>query len=926
MAGSGKAGPTIIVAGDVTIDWNLARLSSDGTEGGGWNPEDSARICCQPGGAALLAYVISALCRRRRRDGLTGECVVIGPGGGPVPADCAHFGRCHGPDARTPACPDFTRAHHSYALWEPYPQRGSKGPPWVWRVREHFGLDRADQPPQPPGGEDAPAPAGLVLDDADLGFRDDEALWPAAIRERDPARVCWVVAKLAKPVARGPLWARLREDFADRTVAVTTISDLRRQAVTISEGISWERTAQDLYWELTNNPAVSALSTCAHTVVSLGPAGALLLSWRGAEPTGRPSWDCRLIFDPDVVEGAWNHGHPGGMIGYTTCLTAGIVAQLLRGEPDLPAGVVAGVSALRRLHRIGYGEQQPGRALQDAAFPTEAVAREALWPTERLPVTSVKDPVRHLRPVEPGHSGEPDGPWTILDDLCPSDDAPCDEMESAVARIAAEAVRVGIGEALRGAPICRIGKLLTVDRCETEGYRRIRRLIVQYSRSEQSRPLAIAVFGPPGAGKSFGVTQVAESVSEANVKDLAFNLSQFESTEDLVAALHTVRDIGLSGKTPLVFWDEFDTDGLRWLKQFLAPIQDGTFRDGQIPHHVGRAIFVFAGGTSATMAQFDRSRAQGDEQAAFVAAKGPDFVSRLKGYLNVMGPDPQGDDDRHYLLRRAVLLRSLLVRNAPRLVRRERGQEVLSMDPGVLRAFLHNSRYKHGVRSMEAIISMSNLAGRDHYERSCLPDVDQLDLHVNGREFLALSQLPALEGELIERLAAATHKVYQGTVGGYKDKPEHASRPYSALPAHLKASNRAFVRNIFAKLASIGYTLMPARSGDPPVDFPGEHMEALAEAEHERWMWERLRQGYRYAPEREGQPREPMTNPNLIPWDALTAEQMRARYGAHADHIGPGPMTEKQKTWDRDMVASIPRLLAEAGYTMVELQEEMPAQ
>jgi hypothetical protein len=66
-----------------------------------------------------------------------------------------------------------------------------------------------------------------------------------------------------------------------------------------------------------------------------------------------------------------------------------------------------------------------------------------------------------------------------------------------------------------------------------------------------------------------------------------------------------VRDVGLSGALPLVFWDEFDTalEGkkLGWLRYFLAPMQDGRFQDGQLVHPIGRSIFVFAGGTSTTM-------------------------------------------------------------------------------------------------------------------------------------------------------------------------------------------------------------------------------------------------------------------------------------------------------------------------------------
>jgi hypothetical protein len=90
--------------------------------------------------------------------------------------------------------------------------------------------------------------------------------------------------------------------------------------------------------------------------------------------------------------------------------------------------------------------------------------------------------------------------------------------------------------------------------------------------------------------------------------------------------------------------------------------------------------------------------------------------------------------DSAYPLRRAFLLRSLLVQKAPQTVRDGR----LSIDEGVLRAFLETERFIHGARSIEAIIDQSALAGKARFGRSSLPPADQLALHVNAEEFLGL--------------------------------------------------------------------------------------------------------------------------------------------------------------------------------------------
>lgn len=193
--------------------------------------------------------------------------------------------------------------------------------------------------------------------------------------------------------------------------------------------------------------------------------------------------------------------------------------------------------------------------------------------------------------------------------------------------IARQVVISGPG-VLRGVPHGRFASLLTVDRHEIEALRAIRGLMEQYCALDHpGQPLSIAVFGPPGSGKSFGVAQLAASLLPGRIGKLEFNLSQMHSPDDLGDALHQVRDTSLAGKIPLVFWDEFDTllDGqpLGWLRYFLSPMQDGAFRQGQITHPIGRALFVFAGGTAASIAEFGGDLTAGQLRAA----KQPDFAA-----------------------------------------------------------------------------------------------------------------------------------------------------------------------------------------------------------------------------------------------------------------------------------------------------------
>ena len=305
-------------------------------------------------------------------------------------------------------------------------------------------------------------------------------------------------------------------------------------------------------------------------------------------------------------------------------------------------------------------------------------------------------------------------------------------------------------------PIYQRAELTVADRREIEGYRSIERLFKEYAVQkfvDGGRPLSIGVFGPPGSGKSFGIKQLAESALK-DVKALTFNLSQLSSPNDLRGAFHQIRDFSLRGKLPLVFWDEFDStlnaEALGWLRFFLAPMQDGVFQEDQITHPIGHSIFLFAGGTTWSMDEFqrthlgeeDKSERKRDSKPAPIlkASKARDFLSRLRGYLDVLGvdPTPNPNDDPLYIIRRAIILRSLLDK-APQSIAKIDGEvKEIKIDDGVLWAFLKIKEYRHGVRSMEAIISMSLLSGRPKFERSSLPPKAQLALHVNADEFLTL--------------------------------------------------------------------------------------------------------------------------------------------------------------------------------------------
>jgi hypothetical protein len=859
---------TIIVTGDITVDWFIAqaKMERDDT----WNKNIESKLWRGSGGAALLAEVTAALLdamKANTENGYSLHPFFLSPEDASV---------------KDP------RFHHSYSLWVPF-HRKNDAP--AWRIGRFLGFDPCDSVEVPKDVGNPVEPGIVMIDDAALGFRQGSEGWPNAIQS--PKKVSWIILKMAKPVVKGPLWEHLLERAPDQLIILTTIDDLRQSEVQISRQLSWERTAQDILWELTHNPRVNGLSRCAHVIVSLGAAGAILLSKREKGPSAQ------LFFDARSMEGEWQNEHPGGMFGYTTCLAVAICRQIILqlNEPDIPAGIQTGISAMRRLHLDGFG--QPGKDPQGAEihFPVEKIVAEILEDKSPLACAMVQDPVQNI--LVPSNSERikvMPGFWTILED----------HYTASLGEVAERIVLEGIDRTLKDVPIGRFGALMTVDRREIEALHSIASLISQYCQLPTQRPLNISVFGPPGSGKSFGVKQIAKSARPGEIQSITFNLSQFRHPDELLDALHQVRDIGLSGKIPLVFWDEFDSslDGkpLGWLRYFLAPMQDGSFQEGQIIHPIGRAIFVFAGGTSHRMEEFGQNLEASEQRGA----KLPDFISRLKGYLNVLGPNPiEGQQDPYYILRRAIILRVLFEMNIPQIVHQEGGVKRVRIDHGILRALLNTQRFKHGVRSIESILAMSNLAGKESFERSDLPPEDQLDLHVEGREFLALVQQMPLEGDLLENLAEAAHEVFcdglraQGYQLGHQTNSElkthDALKPYQELREDEKESNRDSVRDIANKLAAVGYVMMPARSNEPPFEFPGDDLDFLAQMEHERWMRDKIRHGWTCG---EKTDKDKKIHESLESWENLS---------------------EEERDKDREMIRGIPKILAKAGYAIVKI-------
>jgi hypothetical protein len=846
----------IVVAGDVSIDWlafPLPAAADPATLSANWRQQEGTRMVARRGGSLLLADLVSHA---------TGRPVT-----GPLVKRLA---------TRSPE-------EHLHSIVD-LKSIGS-GTFVVERLRGFCGPN-GRHPRQPPLERAADAPVLLVLDDSGNGFRDASQSWCELLQRARPSRV---ICKMARPLATGPLWDAIRhgpltEDGTrdpERLVVVINADDLRAEGIELSRHLSWERTSEDFVRQLAANGRLDTLVTCADLVVRFDCDGAIHHRGRSVEPPV-------LYFDPLHAEGDFLDSCPGPMMGMTAAFTAGLVAGLAE-DPDgsIDNGIRLGLTAARRIARTGF------RAGADGApdYPYAEVFPDTVPDPG---IASVRVPAGR---ITTGAS------WSILDDTM-----------GAPTEVARRVVQQGPDAALARVPIGRFGLMVTADRREIESLHAIANLLHEYFATRPVKPISIGVFGPPGSGKSFGVAQVAKQTARGVTLDrLEFNLSQFTQLSDLAAAFQLVRDRTLSGIVPLVFFDEFDTPfggDLGWLRYFLAPMQDGKFREHGEMHPIGRAIFVFAGGTRRNFAEFSEPMDLPKDnpcRTAFEAVKGPDFISRLRGHFDVLGPDPIDQTDRMYPIRRAILLRYMLRQREPRLLRNERA----AIDDGVLGALLTVPGYHHGARSIEAILAMSGVSGHDQFERAALPSEAQLELHVDAKAFMERVRGERLPEATREAIAAELHAVYRrqreeiANARTEEDRQllqsDPAMVPWEHLSEDLKESNRLEADDIPRKLRAVGCYMAQGDEDRPRVTkLTKPEIEVLAELEHERFNAERLRRQWGLGP-RDAARRK---NPFLVPWRDLE---------------------QKWKSLDRAAVASIPGILAQLDYRIYRLGTELTA-
>jgi len=150
--------------------------------------------------------------------------------------------------------------------------------------------------------------------------------------------------------------------------------------------------------------------------------------------------------------------------------------------------------------------------------------------------------------------------------------------------------------------------------------------------------------------------------------------------------------------------------------------------------------------------------------------------------------------------------------------------------------------------------------------------------------------------DIIETLAEFIHEQWRR--GGWA-KDELLDVPYARLAPGAQDDNRAAARRIPEVLALAGLRITrreEAGAGSkPPADEIARNIEALAKAEHDGWMAQRVKSGWRYGPVRDN------------------AQKL------HPSIVAYGDLPEPEKEKDRVAVRNYPSQVREAGLEIVRL-------
>jgi hypothetical protein len=739
----------------------------------------------------------------------------------------------------------------------------------------------------------------IVIDEAALGFRNNNKTWP------DFKSAGKIILKTSFPLCEGALWDKLL-NYRQKLITIVKLNHLKLYEIKVSNDISWEQTALDIVYGLTKHSTLKNLLRSGDLIITIGSAGAVWV--RTAEDPALNEYT--LVFDPEFMENEWEEKNSKDIqnaVGLGSSFLAGFVSSLMLKNRTMTESIKTGLNTVTAAMIRGVWQLTenwifvPG----DLSDALDKTFKDRYFSSAFIPSPAWEPGFKYL------HNQE----WSILENNY-DNTRPGYKQKTDLFPLAFSLAENGKKD-LHYAPRLSLGKVTVFDRNEIENIKNIRKQVDFYDRYEDGKkPLNIAVFGPPGAGKSFIVKAMANSMFEGRKTKpgfLTFNLSQFKDEAELSGAFHAIRDEVLRGRLPIVFWDEFDTNDYKWLKSLIAPMQDGEFQEGREVHPIGKSIFVFAGGVTYTMKHFTDKM----EEEAYIVKKGPDFQSRINCSLNVFGPNRkpcpdsqtgkwlrEGDEkDICFSIRRALFIRSMLCSD----------DKPLKIDRQLLRSLIEVKTFKSGSRGLERLLKNLAVHSDRKIERSDLPSKEIIQMNVDYDDFMEkLSDDSKINDMASEKIAVSIHNFWlekRLTLSVYH-------RRYEDLSYDQRMDNISAALRIKEVIESTGkFMLIPvselksgmlADAGNEFSEYLSDEsaLDKLAELEHNGWMKARQNASWNKGKRSDYH----KTHNCIVPFKEL-------------DKGITDRKEQKEKNKDRDTIRRYPSMLEGSGYAITFLKK-----
>lgn len=203
---------------------------------------------------------------------------------------------------------------------------------------------------------------------------------------------------------------------------------------------------------------------------------------------------------PDMAEDALLRRHNGRLPGIEMAFVAGLAAFLVT-EPD---------GSLAKLGPTQVGGAVKRGIIWSHRFASAGFCKDSSGVLNYPEARSINnDQIPQPKVIYADSRSFKKDQWSLFN-----------QVEGWQLEVAVETVKTGTTLIETTVPTARYGDLKTADRVEIEGFRSTAAVIHEYLHGTASRPLSIAVFGQPGAGKSFGVKEVIKTVLSSFGKGL----------------------------------------------------------------------------------------------------------------------------------------------------------------------------------------------------------------------------------------------------------------------------------------------------------------------------------------------------------------------------------------------------------------------